>query len=280
MNGSVTIGVTGWSLGGNGGACLKIAASAGFGAIQIGINGPGDCRKLSSSCWVDPIRRASLAHMVAVTAVALNVLEEWGIGESPADAGRRRALALVRSGARTARDLGATLVYVPSFGQNRMDGPRSVERTAGFLQPACRIAADHGLELASENTLGLADNLLLVDSVQDAAFRILIDTYNPVLWGYDTAELILGLQPYLASQAHVKDGVGGVMGSAPLGAGEGRTGVALRAFSAVGYTGTFFLENDYRGEKLPRAAADIRYLRDRQSIPIADARMRTSAGGL
>jgi len=268
--------VTGWSLDGSGGACLKTAASAGFGAVQLGINELRDCHGLSSGRWKDAIRRASRAYLVDVTALALNVLEQWGIGESPADSGRQRALALVWDAARAACELGATLVYVPSFGRNRIDGPLSLARSAAFLRFACRIAADHGLELASENTLGLADNLLLVDSVRHPAFRILIDTYNPVLWGYDTAQLILGLQPYLSNQAHVIDGVGGMMGSAPLGAGEGRTAAALLAFSAIAYTGTFFLENDYRAEKLPRAAADIRYLRDGPSMPLADARMNTS----
>ena len=276
----MAIGVTGWSLDGSGGACLKTAAAAGFDAIQIGINGPADCRGLSSERWKEEIREASRIHRIPVAALALNVLERWGIGESSSDAARRRAVALVRTAARAAREFGASVVYVPSFGRNRMMDRRSIDRTARFLRLACRVAGDLGLTLASENTLSLAGNLLLVEAVHDPVFRILIDTYNPLLGGYDASELIRGLRTYLCHQAHLKDGSDGVMGSAPLGSGEGRVADALSAFSEVGYTGTFFLENDYRGARMPRAAADIRFMRERASMPAEDARMRTSGGGV
>ena len=256
----MTIGVTGWSFDGEDAARIQLAASSGFGAIQIGVGCIDDCRNLASARWRRRIQAASRSNRIEVAGLALNVLERWGVGKSPTGAARRRALALVGIAAKTATELGASLVYVPSFGRNRIDGDRSLDCAAAFLGMACRIAADYNLTLASENTLDVAGNLALIGKVGHPSFRILIDTYNPLIWGHDTAELIAGLGPYLCSQAHVKDGIGGATGSAPLGDGEGKVHEALRAFATAGFAGTFFLENDYRGPRRHWPSADIRRL--------------------
>jgi sugar phosphate isomerase/epimerase len=277
----VIFGVAGWCLDAQGRTAIEDCAALGFGAIQLGIGVEGDERQFTDSAWLAGLREEARERRVALAGIALNVLELHGTGGSDVGGLRRRALQLVRDASHAAARLGASLLYVPAFGRNRIDGESGLRQAAGFLRGACPIAAASGLTLASENTLGLADNLRLVDAVGEANFRILVDTYNPRLWGHDVPELIVGLRPWLASQAHVKDGIGQDLGCAPLGEGEGETQTALEAFAAIGYSGTFFLENDYRGPRRARASKDIEYMlahHSRRSVRQSTAAPGGSAG--
>jgi sugar phosphate isomerase/epimerase len=235
----------------------------GFQALQIGIGAHADEEKLTSQHWLSSVREAAGRYGIEIAGIALNILEAHGTGTSPACAARRRALELTGRAVEAARKIGASLVYVPAFGNNRIAGGAALERAAEFLRAACRIAADSAIVLASENTLGVDDNIRLARDVNKSNFRILIDTYNPLLCGHDPRSLIFGLRPWLAGQAHVKDGIGTELGAAPLGQGSGDPGSALEAFAAIGYRGTFFLENDYHGANSSRACADINYVRHR-----------------
>jgi len=255
------VGVTEWCLDEQEPASVAECAALGFGALQIGIGHDGDERKLTDGEWLRNLRENAREHGVAMAAIALNLLELHGTGESSASGLRARALQLVCAAAAAATQLGASLLYVPAFGRNRIDGDSAFEHSAGFLRSACRIAADHGIALASENTLGAKDNLRLVDAVGQSNFRILVDTYNARLWGHNLRDLVVELQPWLADQAHLKDGIGYAMGCAALGEGEGDVRMALEAFAAIAYRGHFFLENDYRGAGRGRARGDIEYVR-------------------
>lgn len=257
----MTVGVTDWVLDEQGPGAAKECAALGFEALQLGIAADGDEQRLTAQPWLNAVRSESERNGVRIAGIALNVLELHGTGGSQSSPAFVRALQLVRDAAQAARTLGASLVYVPAFGNNRIDGETAAQRASDFLRMACRIAAAYGITVASENTLGFRDNLRLVSEVGESNFRILIDTYNPRLWGHDARTLILALRDWLADQAHVKNGIGTAMGAAPLNVRDGQTRAALDAFMAVGYRGTFFLENDYRGAKRRRARGDIKYVR-------------------
>jgi sugar phosphate isomerase/epimerase len=225
------VGVTDWCLDEQGIGAVRECAQLGLGALQIGIANTEDEQRLDSTVWPGRLRDEADRQGILLSGIALNLLEQRGTGCAQGGAEWVSALALVAGAVRCATRLGATLVYVPAFGKNRIESERDVETSAAFLRGACRIGADAGVFIASENTLSADDNLRLLSAVGARNFRILIDTYNPRVWGHDTAELIVRLRHAIADQAHVKDGFGAAMGSAPLGEGE-RHACCIRRFLA------------------------------------------------
>jgi L-ribulose-5-phosphate 3-epimerase len=197
---------------------------------------------------------------VAIVAVAPSRLNRLGLTSSAgpeAARARERSIAVAIHGA--AR-LGATLVYLPSFGIGEIRDEPGLRRTAQAMQWACDLAAEHGLEVATENTLSAADNLRLLGFVDRPNAQVLLDTQNPSEWGHDVAAYVDALWPHLADQVHVKDGRDGRMGNAALGDGQAGFAETAAALRGHGFDGTLISENDYAGEAGGTAAHDVAVL--------------------
>ena len=155
------------------------------------------------------------------------------------------------------RDLGAPLIFLPSFRNGEIRDEPGLRRTAEAVRAACDLAADHGVFVATENTLGAADNVRLLAMVDRPNARVFLDTQNPALWGHDVAAYVAELWPWLADQVHVKDGRDGRMGNAALGTGKAGFGATAAALVARGFAGSLISENEYTGEAIGTAAQDI-----------------------
>jgi sugar phosphate isomerase/epimerase len=141
-----------------------------------------------------------------------------------------------------------------------MRAEQDLQHTAEVLQAACDQAAPYALTLATENTLGLEDNLKLLAAVGRPNLRVLLDTQNPFMWGHAVPALVAGLWPHLSDQVHVKDGLGAEMGNAVLGQGEAGFLETAQALRARAFDGWLISENDYHGERRSLAARDIAVL--------------------
>jgi L-ribulose-5-phosphate 3-epimerase len=231
-------------------------------ALQFDLGGPG------RGPWLDaPGRLARLARTaryagVVPLAVTGNVLNDIGLTapEGSPEAGRARDVLTRLLDA--AEELGAPLVLVPSFRRSALDGERAFRRTVSVLRAAAGRAAARGLLLAGENALAPRDALRLVAEVASPAFRLLLDTYNPVAAGVDPVELVAVAGAHLADQVHVKDGPDGPDGTALLGDGDGGPAATLGALVRHDVpVRAYVLENDHRGGDADRLAEDLRRLR-------------------
>ena len=256
----ISIGVCQWSLDRHGPGALTRASELGFGVIHL------DGDELARDSWLPdgPVMAATYAQAADATGVRieaispgrLNALGLTSPDGSEAASSCERSIAVAIAAATT---LGAPLIFLPSFGNGEIRDEAGLRRTAEVLRWTCDAAADHGLLIATENTLGAADNMRLLDLVDRPNARILLDTLNPALWGHDVASYVESLWPHLADQVHVKDGRGGKMGNAALGDGEARLEATVAVLKTNGFDGSLVSENDYPGDGVG-AARDIAWL--------------------
>jgi sugar phosphate isomerase/epimerase len=258
----VTFGVCQWSLDGTGPDSLARAAELGFSAIHL------DGGSFASDAWLPdgPASTAIYADAAAragvtISAVAPGHLNQLGL-TSPA--GSERALACERNiviAIEAAARLDAPLIFLPSFRNGEIHDDQGLRRTAAAMRAACDRAATYGIAVATENTLGAADNVRLLAMVDRPNARVFLDTQNPSLWGHDVAAYVDALWPHLAGQVHVKDGRDGRMGNAALGDGESGFTATATALVAHGFAGTLVSENTYVGEAAGTAARDVATLK-------------------
>jgi 2-epi-5-epi-valiolone 7-phosphate 2-epimerase len=253
----IKCGVCQWSVDGAGVQALARAAELGFTAIHLDAGPLDSDLLLDDPARLAAHRQAARESGVQIGAVSPSYLNDYGPTNPPSSESARRCQQLIEIAIGAAAQLGAPLVFVPSFRAGEIRDDTDLRRTAEVLQAACDLAAPHGLLVASENTLGVEGNLRLLELTGRDNLQVLLDTQNPVLWGHDTAALTAELWPHLSDQVHVKDGHDGQMGNAALGAGQSGFAATAAVLKAHGFAGTFISENDYLGENAGRAAQDL-----------------------
>jgi L-ribulose-5-phosphate 3-epimerase len=256
----IRIGVTQWSLDGRGAETVRRAAELGFAAIHLDAGELGGDLRLDDPALQAAYRQAAQATGVAITAIAPGYLNDYGLTSPAGSENAERCRRLIQIAVDAAAQLNVPLVFLPSFRASEIRDDADLRRTAEVLQETCAYAAAHGLLVATENTLGAADNLKLLEAVGRPNLRVLLDTQNPYLWGHHVAGLVERLRPHLSAQVHVKDGRQGQMGNALLGAGEAGFAETMRALQAGGFSGDLISENDYLGERQANAARDLAVL--------------------
>lgn len=251
------VGLTEWRLAPSGAAAFRLAAEVGADGLQLDFGGPGRGVLVDGPGRVEELRAASAATGVGILALAGNLLNDIGLTTEPAVV-RPVLMRLVD----TAQALGAPLLIVPSFRRSAITGRAGFESTVAALRWAAARAHDRGVLLASENVLPADLARQLVEQVGSPAFRLLLDTFNPVAYGLSPATLAGELGPWWAGQVHLKDGPPDVGPSPLLGAGEGGLRDTLAALGDGPATvGALVLENDYRDGDGVRLRADLDWAR-------------------
>ncbi|AEV84574.1 2-epi-5-epi-valiolone-7-phosphate 2-epimerase [Actinoplanes sp. SE50] len=251
------VGLTEWRLAPSGAAAIRLAAAVGADGIQLDFGGPGRGVLVDGPGRAGQLRAVADEAGVDLLALAGNLLNDIGLTSQPAVV--QPVLARL---ADTATELGVPLLIVPSFRRSAITDAMSFTRTAAALRWAVSLAEARGIVLASENVLPPARARQLVEEVGSPAFRLLLDTFNPVRYGLDPAWLATELRPWWADQIHLKDGPPDTGPSPLLGAGQGgvrRTLTALRGSPAP--VRALVLENDYRDGHGARLRADLEWAR-------------------
>ena len=251
-----------WRLPVRGEAAVDLAFRHRVPGLQFDLGGPRRGPWLDGPGQLTRLARTARCAGVAPLGLAGNVLNDIGLtaAEGTLDAGRVRAVLDRLLDA--AGELGAPLVFVPSFRRSAIDGDRALLRTAEVLHAAARQAQARGLLLASENTLAPGAALRLAEQVASPAFRLLLDTYNPRAAGRDPRALVAAAGALLADQVHVKDGPDGDGCTPLLGDGDGDIAATLDALAEQAVpVRALVLENDHRGGDPDRLAADLERLR-------------------
>ncbi|MEV5886366.1 TIM barrel protein [Streptomyces sp. NPDC052020] len=251
-----------WRLPVRGAAAVGLARRHGVRGLQFDLGGPGRGPWLDAPGRLARLARTARAAGVAPLAVTGNVLNDIGLTAPEGTLAAGRVRDVVGRVLDAATELGAPLVFVPSFRRSAIDGEAALRRTARVLRAAAAGAADRGLHLASENTLAPDKALRLVAEVGSPAFRLLLDTYNPHAAGVDPTALVAAAGAHLADQVHVKDGLAGTDAAPLLGDGDGAVAATLDAVAAHGPAmRALVLENDHRSGDAARLDADLGRLR-------------------
>jgi sugar phosphate isomerase/epimerase len=235
--------------------------------VQIDVGTPGSDYYLGNPEVLDAYRRFSEKSKVAIVGIGAKFVNDLGMTSNEGTQADRNCQALIATAINAAIALGTHFVFFPSFRKSEICGKEDLFNTARLLKQACIQAAPYGIEIGSENSLGCEGNRKLIEMVGEPNFRILIDTYNPVIFGHSVSCILQELTPYISNQVHVKDGIGGRMGSAPLGAGEGRFFETIKTLKTLDFDGMILLENKYLVDTERRVAEDLAVLARLFDIP-------------
>lgn len=257
----IKFGVCQWIMDRSGVDALHRAAELGFAGIQLGIS--EDNVEIHQPALQQAYLRASQETGVEIVGFGINTMNLLPLFSPPDSDAGRRCRDLLRSALDTALAMGVGLVYCPGFFAAEIKTDDQLERAAATLRSGCEYIEGQPVLLATENTLDVAGNRRLVELVDHSSMRVLIDSYNPVLFGHLASSLVRELPArYRSDQLHAKDGLNQVMGNAALGQGEGQFEGFIRALQEVGFDGWLISETDYRSNADELAAADLATLRE------------------
>lgn len=248
------VGLAEWRLPKTGVEAVRLARSVGADGVQLDFGGPGRGEWIDAPGRVDALRAEAHACGVRLLALAGNHFNDIGLAAKPKPVLERLLDAAVA--------LDVPLVFVPSFRRGAIDGPDAFTRTAAVLRWAAAQAEARGLVLANENVLPAEPARALAEEVGSPAFRLVLDTYNPVKAGLRVDTLVAALKDLLADQVHVKDGPPDVGASPLLGAGDGRLDDTMDALRGCPVS-AFVLENDYRDGDSARLTTDLAWVQQR-----------------
>jgi len=241
----INIGIAQWCLECNRVEAIYRAADLGLSAIQV------DAGEIKTESFIGnaTLRKAYQEAVqntgIEITAIAINILNDYSLNNPAGSYKARKVWDMIQRTIDTAALMDVELVFIPSFENGEIRTEQELMRTAEVLYQACVYAENRAISLASENTLGVKGNRKLLTLVNKPNLQILIDSQNPVLWGYKTSNLIKELFPYICNQVHAKDGINGIMGNATLGTGQSDFADTAKTLQSVGFSGYLILENEY-----------------------------------
>lgn len=241
--GKAPIGATLWTLPSRGVRGLEVAAGLGFDIVHI------DHRDLNDG--IGALLKTAAACDIRIGGISLSSAEALGLSD------RGRLLTEIRDVSRSARELNAPFVYLPSFGEARIDDDADLRATRWALQTLLDETAECDTIVATENGLSAQECAELFDRIPSSRLRLLFDTQNPVVFGFDAADHARLLGGFVGPFVHLKDGVAG-LGDAAVGAGVAGVHRTVEALFARGWRGTFVVETDYAAVGLDVATQDIR----------------------
>jgi sugar phosphate isomerase/epimerase len=251
------IGVAQWCLNTQGSEAIQEAKMLGFDYMQIATYSPGGKHYLGNTSVVDSYLSKSKEFKLILCGIAINIIGKIGILDSFGIYGQSQLAIILRDAVRAATILDIPFLYVPSFGKSEIKNDEDLLFTANLLKGICLFANEHNITVASENTLNFKDTAKLINLVNESNFKILIDMYNPLLWGNDVCKILSYNQTYIADQIHVKDGINGVMGNERLGEGDTPLNEILREIVSKGREYIYIFENDYHNDASSFVKQDI-----------------------
>jgi 2-epi-5-epi-valiolone 7-phosphate 2-epimerase len=241
----IKLGVAEWSLPIDGPWGCRIAADSGLDGVQLDVGDSSRGFPLTRKSAQDAWQQAASDAGIELISVAVNALCKHGMNVRPDSADGRLARASIAAGIRAARDLGLDLVQLPAFEGGFVRTAEERENLADALRFACRLAADAGITVSSENVLDPDEYRELRERVAADNFRLFFDMQNYVLnRGLDQMHVLDELYEDVA-QAHAKDGIDGKLSSAIVGTGDARVADQIQLLIDRGYSGWITLENFY-----------------------------------
>jgi sugar phosphate isomerase/epimerase len=249
------LGVAEWSISDCRSEVIKAVRTAGFDFLHLsyGEHGRSDCLD-SSSFRIDLLKEAK-KYDVEITVVAVNCVEKIGFENS-------RALQIccqtMLDAIDVAGELGARMVYFPSFHLTEIRGPSELDNTLTILRRAAVHAERRGLLLGTENTLNAEACRALLKAAKTDKLRLLLDVFNPVLFGHDVQEIIRVNSERIFDDVHVKDGDLRSGKLVPVGSGDGKVVNTIKVLEQFGRKFNYILEGNYLGKHGIERAKDDR----------------------
>ncbi|MCD8352111.1 MAG: sugar phosphate isomerase/epimerase [Planctomycetaceae bacterium] len=214
------LGICEWSLPLPGPAGLGIAAEMGLRGVELLLGEYEKSFPLSNPRIQAKYLEEAAKHSIEFPSIALNSMDNHGMSNPMESVDGVIAVECLKKGVATAASMKIPLVQIPSFVNGAITDDVTLRNTCEKLRMACRLAAEHGIVIASENDCSPEDTERMVAEVACDNFRIFYDTQNYFLnKGYSQPDVLRKIHRHVV-QLHLKDGYNGHISSALLGCGE------------------------------------------------------------
>lgn len=257
----ITFGVCQWILDRKGVDAVHRAGELGFRAIQLGIPDVETVTQLQQPESQTAYKNAAVEAGVVIVGIGIQALAQSGLQSDPQSENGQTVWQVLTGVIDAALAMGIPLVYCPSLGDGEIKTEADLSATAAVLRRACDYIGERPLTLATENSLDVAGNRKLIEQVGHPRFKVLVDAYNPVVYGHHAVDLIRGLPDHLCNQFHAKDGLDKQRGVARLGEGDGGFAESVAALKEIDFRGYIICENNYDADAEARTALDLATLR-------------------
>jgi sugar phosphate isomerase/epimerase len=242
---NIKLGIAQWSLPIDGPWSCRVAADSGLDGVQLDVGDASRGFPLTRKSTQDAWQQAASDAGVELISVAINALCRHGMNVRPDSDDGRLARISIAAGIRAAHELGLDLVQLPAFEGGFVRTAEERDNLADALRFACRLAADVGVTVSSENVLDPSEFRELRDRVAADNFRLFFDMQNYLLnRGLDQLRILDELFDDVV-QVHAKDGVDGRLSSAVVGTGDAHVADQIQLLLDRGYDGWITLENFY-----------------------------------
>ncbi|KMZ53315.1 sugar phosphate isomerase/epimerase family protein [Dorea sp. D27] len=252
----VMFGLCEWSSPVQGPYVCRFAKDMGLDGVELA---QGDYERsfpLSNPYIQDIYLEEAARNGIALTAIAVNCLDYYGMTKPDGSMQKKAAVLAIEKAVEAAKRMRLPLVQIPAFGESAIHSEEDFRSVAACLAYACRLAAEDGITVASENALSVEEDLRLLEEVACPNLKIYMDTQNPYInKGYSAPEMIYALGDKIC-EVHVKDGKEGELSAALLGQGVTSFYESVEALCDIGYTGYVHLENFYERQPMNHCDKD------------------------
>lgn len=239
------IGITQWSLPGEGQYSLQMAKHMGFHALQLDLGNSKNGFALTSSFLQQQYLQDAEKYHIDLPSLAVNEVNRMGFSHPKDNADKKAAYTALETAVRVASDMHIPSVVFPSFGTNRILDEADFKRTVDALRFVCRLAEQENITVYSENVLTPQRFVALHQAVDSSSLRLLFDSQNYYFFNkVDCSTHLDQLFPYIGNQVHLKDG-DNQMGMDALGKGASSFYKSVDKLKSHNFIGYLILENCY-----------------------------------
>lgn len=255
------IGITQWSLPGEGQYSVAMANHYGFEALQLELGNSEKGFGLTDKFVQRSILADCKTYNMKLVPIALNELCTHGFINGLDCSEGMIAKEVLKTGIEVARDMNIEGVTLPNFFVNEIETNEHYNNTVEALKYACEIGKKYGVLVYTENVLSPQALFSLKKEVGYDNLRLLFDSQNYHGMGHSYGGEVLKTHwGIIGSLLHLKDG--DPSGSQLLGKGTSPFAGIMKIIKEGNFTGDLILENSYSELPLREQADDPKKLID------------------
>lgn len=241
----IRIGAVAWGLPGGGSYSVRTAHEAGLSGIQLELGSFEAGYPLAQKTVMEGYLEDGERYGIEFPALVLNDLMEHEFIHGNSTENGKIAWEQMEIGVETAAQMGIRRLMIPNFIHNLITCEEHIEHAREALSYACRLGAEQGITILTENALDWKRQIELLDAVGADNLKIHFDTQN-FKFNFDMDQLsqLEGLYPYMDTILHVKDGTD-APGNRLLGEGNTDFFSQMKYLKERGFEGWIITENYY-----------------------------------
>jgi len=239
------IGITQWSLPGEGQYSLQMAKHMGFGALQLDLGKSQNGFALTSSFVQQQYLQDAQKYDIDLPSLAVNELTRVGFSHPKDHEEKKKAYHALALAVEVAAQMHISSVVFPSFGVNKIGNDDDFQRTVDAFRFVCPLAEQEHITVYTENVLHPQQFMKLLTEVGSSSLRLLFDSQNYHFFdSIDCSGYIDQFYPYMGNQVHVKDG-DEEMATMALGKGASSFYKSAEKLKRHHFLGYLIVENSY-----------------------------------